>query len=332
MEKLISIVIPSYNSASFLPETVPTFVNITESVRHMVEVIIVNDGSTDNTLEVANELATQYPDIVRVIDKENGGHGSTINAGIKNALGKYFKIVDGDDYVDSAEFERLILFLQNSDVDQVITPFVKDYFNEEKKEIIDFENVESGKEYTYDEFLSLVGRIPDMHAVVNRTELLRENNIQLSEHCFYVDMQYNVFPMHLINKVAYFDTPIYQYQLGDENQSVSLRSYFKNTKMHQHVIDSLINYQAANSDKLSNIQIQLLNKLISALISIQINIFLYDSNISKSQRQYEDYMEKIKNKHLFSYNNPDGKKAKILKQFPFMYFLMAKLYQIQTKS
>lgn len=332
MEKLISIVIPSYNSASFLPETVPTFVNITDSVRHMVEVIIVNDGSTDNTLEVANELATQYPDIVRVIDKENGGHGSTINAGIKSALGKYFKIVDGDDYVDSAEFERLILFLQNSDVDQVITPFVKDYFNEEKKEIIDFENVESGKEYTYDEFLSLVGRIPDMHAVVNRTELLRENNIQLSEHCFYVDMQYNVFPMHLINKVAYFDTPIYQYQLGDENQSVSLQNYFKNTKMHQHVIDSLINYQATNSDKLSNIQLQLLNKLISALISIQINIFLYDSNIRKSQKQYEDYMEKIKNKHPFSYNNPDGKKAKILKHFPFMYFLMAKLYQIQTKS
>lgn len=332
MEKLISIVIPSYNSASFLPETVPTFVNISESVRNKVEVIIVNDGSTDNTLEVANELATQYPDVVRVIDKENGGHGSTINAGIKNALGKYFKIVDGDDYVDSAEFERLLIALKSLDVDQIISPFVKDFYKEQKKEIVGFESVQSGNIYDYDKFLELVQRIPEMHSVIYKTSLLRENNIQLSEHCFYVDMQYNIFPMHLVKKVAYLNIPIYQYQLGHENQSVSLSSYIRNKKMHEHVIKSLVQYLNNYEQKLTSTKIKYINEKITELNSIQTNIYLMDDSSIKGKKEWDEFREFLINNHLYSLNHPFGNKDKILAKFPHLWWLIAKVYQLQMKK
>ena len=332
MDKLISIVIPSYNSASFLPETVPTFLNISESVRNMVEVIIVNDGSTDNTLEIANDLANQYPDFVRVIDKENGGHGSTINAGIKSALGKYFKIVDGDDYVDSTEFEKLLIELKTLDVDQVISPFVKDFYKEQKKEIVDFKNVESGQIYEYDAFLERVQRIPEMHSVIYKTSLLRENDIKLSEHCFYVDMQYNIFPMHLIKNVAYLKIPIYQYQLGDENQSVSLTSYVKNKKMHEHVIKSLVHYLNNHQQKLSSTKIKYINEKITELNSIQTNIYLMEESHDEGKLEWSDFQQFLINNHSFSIDHPFGKKDKILAKFPQLWLLIAKVYQLQMKK
>ena len=91
MEKILTVVMPSYNAAAYLPETVPTL--LASALVDKIEILIVNDGSTDNTLEIANRFAVDYPQVIRVIDKENGGHGSTINAAIEVAMGKYFSTI-----------------------------------------------------------------------------------------------------------------------------------------------------------------------------------------------------------------------------------------------
>ena len=96
--KLISFVVPCYNSSSYMHHALDTILEIKEDI----ELIIVNDGSTDDTLKIAKEYQKKYPQVIKVIDKENGGHGSGVNAGLGIASGKYFKVVDSDDWVDTS--------------------------------------------------------------------------------------------------------------------------------------------------------------------------------------------------------------------------------------
>lgn len=327
VEKVLSIVIPSYNVAKHLPNTIPTFLSIPDELLERLEIIIVNDGSKDNTLEVAEQLQLLAPRVINIIDKENGGHGSTINAGIDQAQGKYFKVVDGDDFVDSEQLANVLTYLQTVDVDQVISPFYKQYTVEVRDELVSFDNVEDKDIYQYDEFLKRIGRIPEMHSVINKTSLLKDNQIRLSENCFYVDMQYNVFPMRFIQKVAYFDATLYQYQMGDENQSVSARSYLRNKNMHEHVVDSLIDYVNENVENLSDLRIAYINQLIRELVSLQINIYLSIEDVAQGKKEYKAFMNYLKVKHPLSFNEPYRSKAKLLKHFPFLFGTLSKWYQ-----
>lgn len=109
MGKILTITVPSYNAENYLLETIPTMLSISNIEK--LEIIIVNDGSKDNTLAVAQNLKQNYPNTIVIVDKENGGHGSTINAGIKVATGKYFKVIDADDWVESNNLEQLIEYL-----------------------------------------------------------------------------------------------------------------------------------------------------------------------------------------------------------------------------
>ena len=104
--KLLTIAMPSYNAEQYLPDTIPTILSAKNA--HLIDLLIVNDGSSDNTEEIAKKFERNYPDIVRVLNKPNGGHGSAVNAGIKNAYGTYFKVVDADDWVDTDNLDDLI--------------------------------------------------------------------------------------------------------------------------------------------------------------------------------------------------------------------------------
>ena len=117
-DKILTIVVPSYNAEKYLTETMPSI--LAAKYRDLIDLVIVNDGSSDMTKEVAEEISKQYPEIVRVINKENGGHGSAVNTGIEYAVGKYFKVVDADDWVDTENLDLLIEYLQETDVDNVL--------------------------------------------------------------------------------------------------------------------------------------------------------------------------------------------------------------------
>ena len=169
-EKILTITIPSYNVEAYLEDCLESFVN--SEVMEEIEVLVVNDGSSDHTAEIAQRYVDKYPDTFRLINKENGGHGSTINTGIKEAKGKYFKVVDGDDWVDTRNFIRLVKVLKESEADIVASNYT--WINHatrlpEKRQEYPFEKIEYNKLYKFEE---IVGKtIIDMHATTFKTEL-----------------------------------------------------------------------------------------------------------------------------------------------------------------
>ena len=134
MEKILTVVIPSYNVERFLQETLESFVE--ERVLKDIEVLVVDDGSKDGTAEIGKAFEQMYPGTFRVISKENGGHGSTINKGIEQCQGKYFKVVDGDDWVNTEDFCILVDKLKTCEADYVVTNYyeVNDQTGEKTKQ------------------------------------------------------------------------------------------------------------------------------------------------------------------------------------------------------
>ena len=262
---------PSYNAAGYLPETVPTIL----ASRHLdqIELLIVNDGSKDETSTIGHQFAADYPQVVRVIDKENGGHGSTVNAGIEAARGKYFKVVDADDWVDTQAFDALLDYLAGVDDDLVVSPYTKVYVDSNQEELHhEFQGVTPEHHYTFDELLNITQHTLGMHTMTIKSSILRNNAVRLGEKMFYVDMEYITYPMPYIETVSLFDAPIYRYRLGSVGQSVSLESYLKNRVMHQNVIYRLVSFY--QTGKLKGIRAQVVKAQIQRMINLQVRLYL----------------------------------------------------------
>ncbi|WP_215770076.1 glycosyltransferase family 2 protein [Haemophilus sp. SZY H36] len=320
MNKILTITVPSYNAENYLLETIPTMLSVSNPEK--LEIIIVNDGSKDNTLAVAQQLKENYPETIVIVDKENGGHGSTINSGIKIATGKYFKVVDADDWIESKNLSELIYYLEKCNDDEVISPFVKVYTDKNTEEIYSYKPKLNQKTYQYDDFLSEINELPKMHAICIKTEILQENNIQIDENCFYVDLEYNVFPMPYIKTISYFELPIYRYRLGSPTQSVSMSSYIKNIKMHEKVLFSLIHFYNSYQN-ISDIQRKLLESLISDVIETHTNIFLLRNDVKSSKQEFIDFIYRVDEVfHEFR----EGRKIRLLRMSKFNLFYILSFY------
>ena len=192
--KLLTVSIAAYHVEDYLRETLDSF--LIPEVTDQLEVLIVNDGSGEGVNEIAREYEANYPDVFRLIDKENGGHGSTVNRGIEEAAGKYFKTVDGDDYVSAEGLKELLSYLQTAEADLVVNDYHS--FNDASGEMVsemhhEFPGKEYRKIYAFEEVCGKV--YINMHAATYRTELLKKMGKRLDEHCFYVDAEYNLYPI-----------------------------------------------------------------------------------------------------------------------------------------
>ncbi len=220
--KILSIAIPCYNSAAYMHTCIESLLVDEESI----EIIIVNDGSTkDNTAEIADKYAAKYPKTIKVVHKENGGHGSGVNAGIAHATGKYFKVVDSDDRLDEENLKKILEFLKTSEVDMVLTNFMYDKqgVKEEKKMIMDYRGtLPRGRVFTWEDVKKFdVDQYLMMHSIIYRTEVLRECELALPHHTFYVDNIYVYAPLPYIKTMYYFDMTLYYYFIGRDDQSVN---------------------------------------------------------------------------------------------------------------
>ncbi|EER68525.1 glycosyltransferase family 2 protein [Gemella haemolysans] len=185
--KILTIAVPSYNAEKYLTETMPSI--LAAKYRNLIDLVIVNDGSTDMTREVAEKISKQYPEIVRVINKENGGHGSAVNTGIEYAVGKYFKVVDADDWVDTENLDLLIEYLQETDVDNVLLPYYKVFVDENSSilnigEYNEFTKVQKRKICQADEFFSTIGQTVGMHTITIKTDILKIIKLSYLKKCF----------------------------------------------------------------------------------------------------------------------------------------------------
>ncbi|WP_164470901.1 glycosyltransferase family 2 protein [Vaginisenegalia massiliensis] len=317
MTKTLTITIPSYNAASYLQETIPTMAEI--ELAQELEILIVNDGSKDNTLAVAQELSQQYSGVVKVIDKENGGHGSTINAGIQQATGRYFKVVDADDWVKTANLNELVSFLDKLEVDQVISPY-DEVYEDGPIVPIQYQGVDDQGQYTRDELYRRIGQIPEMHAICYRTSLLKEHQIRIDENRFYVDLEYIMFPIPFIESVAYFDRPIYQYRKGTSTQSVNINSYIKNRQMHRDVSLALMDFYGRHQAELSQVAKEVIQRRIQEVVAIQKGIFLAMPDSRQSQQEYRDYEAELQSKHPYFYQHIVGKKYQLIRHSHYLLY------------
>lgn len=224
-EKLLTVTVPCYNSSEYMRKCIKSLLAGGEDM----EIIIVNDGSTDETLSIAREYEAAYPSVVRVVDKPNGGHGSGVNAGLARATGRYFKVVDSDDWLDE---ESLCTFLctlrahidKGCAADLYFTDFVYEKQCENKRFRRSFRRnfPESGSLFGWDEVGAFrCSSVLMMHSLIYKTDVLRACGLKLPEHTFYVDNIYMYKPLPYAKKLCYLAIPLYRYLIGREDQSVS---------------------------------------------------------------------------------------------------------------
>ena len=235
MDKVLTVVIPAYNVGKYVKKTLDSFLD--KSILNDIEVLVVDDGSQDDTAKIAQEYQEKYPQTFHLIQKENGGHGSTINRGIEVASGKFFKVVDGDDWVNTKDFVKLVNSLKHCNSDYVFTNYCEVYEPDFTIKEKGFSLIDS-KEYLFESICSDI-QIP-MHALVIRTSILKDHHIRLDEHCFYVDVEYILYPIPYVSTVTFFNLYVYMYRLAISTQSVSTVGYQKHMKDHISVIMHLL--------------------------------------------------------------------------------------------
>lgn len=237
---LLSLVIPCYNMEKYLERNLSSFAQVKTEYLSLFELLFVNDGSKDQSLQLAQQWQEKMPNLLlRVVDKENGGHGSTINRGLSLAKGKYFRVVDADDWVDTEAFETYLSFLQEETADMVLTDYTEQYQQTQTSK-----NIQIFSEREVKRASGLPPQRLVMHSLTFLTERLREAKLSLFEKIFYVDVQYTLFPLPYIKNWAYYPLSVYQYLLGREGQSVAFESLLKNASHHASVLESILKFYA----------------------------------------------------------------------------------------
>lgn len=228
--KLLSVVIPCYNSQDYMRYCIESLLPGGESV----ELLIVDDGSSDNTAAIAEEYASKYPSIIKSIHQPNSGHGGAVNTGIRQATGLYIKVVDSDDWVDTRAYlkviDTLLQFVSEGEaVDMLVSNFVYEKEGAKYKRIMKYDHVlPQNKVFTWEEIGKFrKGQYLMMHSLIYRTDLLRECGLELPLHTFYVDNLYVMTPLPYVKKIYYLNVDLYRYFIGRMDQSVNEKVMIK---------------------------------------------------------------------------------------------------------
>jgi glycosyltransferase involved in cell wall biosynthesis len=242
--KLITAAIPCYNSAAYMSKAIESLLVGGEDI----EIIIVNDGSKDDTAKIADEYANKYPTIIKAIHQENGGHGEAVNAGLRAATGLYYKVVDSDDWLDTDAFLKVIKVLkeivaEGQTLDMMIANYVYEKVSENSQKVIDYKAaLPQGKIFTWSEVGHFrQGKYMLMHAVIYRTQLLRDCKLELPKHTFYVDNIFVYQPLDKVKTMYYMNVDLYRYFIGRDDQSVTEANMIKRIdqqlRVNKYMID-----------------------------------------------------------------------------------------------
>lgn len=307
MKKILTIVVPMYNTEKYLKRCIDSLV-YDEKIVDLLEIIIVNDGSKDNSLNIAKEYEKKFNGTVIVIDKENGGHGSTINEGLKVATGKYFRVLDSDDWVNITDFSKFVCELKHLDVDLILTNYSREliFSGEQIKvnypEKIEYNHIYDLNKFNYD---MLDGKYFYMATSTYKTQILKDIKLYLDEKTYYVDMEYNIFPITNISSFIYLDYDIYRYFIGRKDQSISAKSFVRNRKDHEKVIKRLLQFldnAKLNANKKKYV-VGIILQLLNTHYSIYCNTLIDDKSLRKvMKKEIKEFDFYLKNKYADIYN------------------------------
>lgn len=256
--KILSIAIPCYNSEEYMGKCIESLLIGGEDV----EIIVVNDGSTkDRTAEIADEYAAKYPTIVKAIHKENGGHGSAVNAGLKAATGQFFKVVDSDDWVNDSSYKKVLATLKklskgSTTLDMLICNYVYEKVGEKNNKVMHYRNIlPVNQMFTWNDCKRFKkAHYMLMHSVIYRTQLLRDCSLKLPEKTFYVDNIFVFNPLPFVENMYYLDEDFYRYYIGREDQSVNESIMISRIDQQIKVNKLMIQYYTANQERIKTVK------------------------------------------------------------------------------
>lgn len=273
----LSVIIPSYNTELYLARCLDSLLYDAEAAKKL-DIIIVNDGSKDRTDEIAEAYQKEYPGTITVINKENGGHGSTINAGIKVAKGKYLKVIDSDDWVNITDFGRFVRNLEKLDDDILITNYQQDILYDSS--VIKFEfyrgddksqNIESIADLVNEDMFFFMF---SMHSMTIKTESLKRVWSEgLLEKTFYVDQQYVAKALECAEKFRTLDYDIYRYFIGRPEQSVSVVGFYKHRQDHERVLRWLLEELTSERVQVKPYLAEVIMKQVEAMVSTHYELY-----------------------------------------------------------
>lgn len=301
--KYITFAVPCYNSEDYMRRCVDSLL----AGGRDVEIILINDGSSDGTARIADEYQLQYPDIVRAVHKENGGHGSGVNKGLELAKGIYYKVVDSDDWLDQDSYRKLLERVRefcgggraefaDGIPDLFVCNYVYDHLDEGKTRSMDYRNIfPAEKMCGWNE----IGRFKPsqyliMHSLMFRTEILRKSGVKLPEHTFYVDNLFSYQPLPYVEKIYYMDVDLYHYYLGRDDQSVNEKVLMKRIDQQIRVTEMVARCVDLNEVKKQYPKLAAyMTRNISIMLSIS-SIHLLLISTSEAQRKRREMWEQIR--------------------------------------
>lgn len=304
--KLITFTVPCYNSESYMRKCLDSLVCLGDDC----EVIVVNDGSKDGTADIADEYAARYPSIVRCVHKENGGHGSGVNAGLRLATGLYFKVVDSDDWLNEAELAKLVAIMKRHQIDgcspdlyianyvyehvEDNTSFTRSYVNLMPcNELFGWDDV---KNFMFSEILM-------MHSLWYKTESVRRSGVTLPEHTYYVDDIFCYTPMPYMRTMFYVNADIYRYFIGRSDQSVNLQNAGKNYKMQLRVMKELVDAYDVRSLKRQSKRLYRYMLHCLRIFMVVTATFVAAKNTKEAHNELRELLKHIKAKDRWLYGN-----------------------------
>lgn len=288
--KTLTISIAAYNVEKTLEKTLSSLND--QRFLDDIEVLIVDDGSKDKTEEVAMKYERIAPDTFKYVKKENGGHGSTINKGIELATGKYFKVLDGDDWVNTENFVKFIEQLKNENADLILTKYARVFPNNHKEVIENLKKFDKNKLYDMNDDFD-IPRI-EMHMITVKTQLLKNNNVKITENSFYVDQEYNMWSLYLAQTLKVYDYVIYMYRFGAAEQSVSKEKMLKNVNMQVNIALNLIKmYTKFQSQEMTENKDKLTFSWVDHAVAATMRTYLLMDSAKKAREKVKEFDQKV---------------------------------------
>ena len=291
--KYISFVVPCYNSEEYMEKCIKSLLIGKDDV----EIIIIDDGSKDNTGKIADKYQKKYPNIVKTIHQENGGHGEGINVGLKHATGKYFKVVDSDDWLDEDAYKKLLKEIKHIDTDLVVCNYVYTYTDGRSDQVISFANVyDEGRVLTWDDIHKFsLTQYPSLHSMMYKKSVLDKSNIDLPKHVFYEDNLFIYLPLVNTKTIYYLDLDLYRYYIGRADQSVQENQMIKRSS-HQ----VLVSERVCTAYDLTEIENKKLRKLMTRECIFLMTIGVVFSRLAfnkEGEKQYKELWKSVKEKN-----------------------------------
>lgn len=273
-----------------------------------LEILIVNDGSIDNTAAIADAYAKQYPSIVSVFHQQNKGHGGAINTGIKNATGIYLKVVDSDDWVNDSALSQILgklkkLSADGTNIDMLVSNYIYDKEGKNRKAVMHYEKIlPKNRIFTWNDVgYFRKGKYVLMHSIIYKTSILHDCGFKLPEHTFYVDNLFAYLPLPYIKTMYYLNVDFYHYFIGRKDQSINEKVMIKRIDQQIYVNELMLDLVNLKNLKNKKLRRYMFNYL--EIITMITSVLLIRSGEERNFIKRNEFWQYVKKKDLWLYVN-----------------------------